>query len=94
MASLTDITCYVRKEVSIAQINDAFKTAAEGELKGILAYTEDPIVSVDVIGVRNSCLFDAQLTSVIDKMVKVVGWYDNEIGYSSRLIDLITFVSK
>lgn len=92
--SLTDITCYVRKEVSIAQINTAFKTAAEGELKGILAYTEDPIVSVDVIGVRNSCLFDAQLTSVIDKMVKVVGWYDNEIGYSSRLIDLITFVSK
>lgn len=92
--SLTDITCYVRKEVSIEQINAAFKTAAEGNLKGYLAYTEDPIVSVDVIGVRSSCLFDAQLTSVIDKMVKVVGWYDNEIGYSSRLIDLIGFVSK
>jgi glyceraldehyde 3-phosphate dehydrogenase len=92
--SLTDITCYVRKEVSIEQINTAFKTAAEGSLKGYLAYTEDPIVSVDVIGVRSSCLFDAQLTSVIDKMVKVVGWYDNEIGYSSRLIDLIGFVSK
>ena len=62
--------------------------------KGILDYTEDPIVSVDIIGNKNSCLFDAQLTSVIDKMVKIVGWYDNEIGYSSRLIDLITFVSK
>ena len=91
--SLTDITCYVRKEASIDEINAAFKAAAEGRLKGILAYTEDPIVSVDVIGNRNSCLFDAQLTSVIDKMVKVVGWYDNEIGYSSRIIDLITFIS-
>jgi glyceraldehyde 3-phosphate dehydrogenase len=92
--SLTDITCYVRKEASIEQINAAFKTAAEGRLKGIVAYTEDPIVSVDVIGNRNSCLFDAQLTSVIDKMVKVVGWYDNEIGYSSRIIDLIEYISK
>lgn len=92
--SLTDITCYVRKEVSIEQINTAFKTAAEGNLKGVLAYTEDPIVSVDVLGNRNSCLFDAQLTSVIDKMVKVVGWYDNEIGYSSRIIDLIQHISK
>ncbi|MFP9100139.1 type I glyceraldehyde-3-phosphate dehydrogenase [Flavobacterium sp. RHBU_24] len=92
--SLTDITCYVRKEVSIEQINAAFKAAADGPLKGILAYTEDPIVSVDVIGNRNSCLFDALLTSVIDKMVKVVGWYDNEIGYSSRIIDLITYVSR
>ncbi|MCW4470461.1 type I glyceraldehyde-3-phosphate dehydrogenase [Flavobacterium sp. MFBS3-15] len=89
--SLTDITCYVKREVSIEEINAAFKTAAEGELKGILAYTEDPIVSVDIIGNRNSCLFDAQLTSVIDKMVKVVGWYDNEIGYSSRIIDLIGY---
>ena len=90
--SLTDITCYVKREVSIEEINAAFKTAAEGELKGILAYTEDPIVSVDIIGNRNSCLFDAQLTSVIDKMVKVVGWYDNEIGYSSRIIDLIGYL--
>jgi glyceraldehyde 3-phosphate dehydrogenase len=92
--SLTDITCYVRCEASIEQINAAFKAAANGELKGILAYTEDPIVSVDVIGNPNSCLFDAQLTSVIDKMVKVVGWYDNEIGYSSRLIDLVLFLEK
>lgn len=87
--SLTDITFNVKTAVTIEEINQAFKTAAQNELKGILDYTEDPIVSVDIIGNRNSCLFDAQLTSVIDKMVKVVGWYDNEIGYSSRLIDLI-----
>lgn len=92
--SLTDITCYVTREASIEEINTAFKKAAEGELKGIMAYTEDPIVSVDILGNRNSCLFDAQLTSVIGKMVKVVGWYDNEIGYSSRIIDLILFVEK
>ena len=89
--SLTDITCYVTKEVTIEQINDAFKEASQTYLKGIVAYTEDPIVSVDIIGNTHSCLFDAQLTSVLDKMVKIVGWYDNEIGYSSRLIDLITY---
>nr|WP_317632730.1 type I glyceraldehyde-3-phosphate dehydrogenase [uncultured Flavobacterium sp.] len=87
--SLTDITCYVTKQVTEAEINHAFKKAAENELKGILDYTTDPIVSVDIQGNTNSCLFDAQLTSCLDKMVKVVGWYDNEIGYSSRLIDLI-----
>lgn len=92
--SLTDITCYVKKEVTIEEINNAFKNASQNELKGILAYTEDPIVSVDIIGNRNSCLFDSQLTSVLDKMVKIVGWYDNEIGYSSRLIDLILFISR
>lgn len=92
--SLTDITFNVKKEVTIEQINHAFKTASEGQLKGVLAYTEDPIVSVDIIGNQHSCLFDAQLTSVIDKMVKVVGWYDNEIGYSSRIIDLIDHINK
>ena len=92
--SLTDITCYVKREVSIEEINKAFKEACENHFKGIMAYTEDPIVSVDIIGNRNSCLFDSDLTSVIDKMVKVVGWYDNEIGYSSRLIDLINLISK
>ena len=90
--SLTDITCYVKKEVTINQINAAFKKASETYLKGIVAYTEDPIVSVDIIGNTNSCLFDSQLTSVIGKMVKVVGWYDNEIGYSSRIIDLIVLL--
>ena len=92
--SLTDITFNVKRKVTIAEINLAFKNAAATHLKGILDYTEDPIVSVDIIGNPNSCVFDAQLTSVIDKMVKIVGWYDNEIGYSSRIIDLIAFISK
>ncbi|MBN8642239.1 MAG: type I glyceraldehyde-3-phosphate dehydrogenase [Flavobacteriales bacterium] len=92
--SLTDITFNVKREVTIEEINAAFLHASQTTLKGILDYTEDPIVSVDIIGNRNSCLFDAQLTSVIDKMVKVVGWYDNEIGYSSRIIDLIVFLRK
>lgn len=92
--SLTDITFNVKRKVSIEEINLAFKLASENELKNILAYTEDPIVSVDIIGNANSCVFDAQLTSVIDKMVKIVGWYDNEIGYSSRIVDLILFLSK
>lgn len=92
--SLTDITCYVRTAVSIHELNAAFRTACEGELRGIMAYTEDPIVSVDILGNRHSCLFDSQLTSVIDKMVKVVGWYDNEVGYSARLIDLILYFEQ
>jgi glyceraldehyde 3-phosphate dehydrogenase len=92
--SLTDITVNVKRQVTIEEINLAFKKASQTNLKGILAYTEDPIVSVDIIGNKNSCVFDAQLTSVIDKMVKVVGWYDNEIGYSSRIIDLIMLISK
>jgi glyceraldehyde 3-phosphate dehydrogenase len=92
--SLTDITFNVKRLVTIEEINAAFKKASETSLHGILAYTEDPIVSVDIIGNTNSCLFDAQLTSVIDRMVKVVGWYDNEIGYSSRIIDLIQLLSN
>lgn len=91
--SLTDITCIVKRQVSIEEINAAFKKASETTLKGILDYTEDPIVSVDIIGNTNSCLFDSQLTSALDKMVKVVGWYDNEVGYSSRIIDLIKKLS-
>lgn len=92
--SLTDITFNVKNKVSIEQINAAFKVASQTYLKGILDYTEDPIVSVDCIGNTHSCVFDAQLTSVIDKMVKIVGWYDNEIGYSSRIIDLIQYINK
>ncbi len=88
--SMTDLTLVVENPPTEAEINLAMKNAAEGELKGILAYTEDPLVSVDIIGNSNSCLFDAQLTSVIGKMVKIVGWYDNEAGYSNRLVDLIT----
>ena len=92
--SLTDITCNVKKETSIEAINGAFKIAAQNNLKGILDYTEDPIVSVDIINNPHSCTFDAQLTSVIGKMVKIVGWYDNEVGYSNRLIDLTKLISK
>lgn len=92
--SLTDITFNVKRAVSIEEINNAFEQASQNNLKGILDYTSDPIVSVDIIGNKSSCLFDSQLTSVIDKMVKVVGWYDNEIGYSSRIIDLINHIQK
>lgn len=92
--SLTDITFNVKRAVTIQEINAAFLKTSQTNLKGILDYTNDPIVSVDIIGNPHSCLFDAQLTSVIDKMVKVVGWYDNEIGYSSRIIDLIGYIEK
>jgi glyceraldehyde 3-phosphate dehydrogenase len=87
--SLTDITCTVRKPLSIEEINTAFKQASESRWKNIVEYTSDTIVSSDVVGNSHSCVFDAPLTSVIDDMVKVVGWYDNEFGYSSRLKDLI-----
>ena len=92
--SLTDITLNVKKEVSITAINQAFKEAAESDLKGILEYTEDPIVSIDIIGNTHSCVFDAGMTSVIGKMVKIIGWYDNETGYSARIVDLILQISR
>jgi len=87
--SVTDVTCVVKKTATVAEINKAFKDASETFLKGILQYTEDPIVSVDIIGNPYSCIYDSQLTSVIGNMVKVVGWYDNEMGYSARLADVI-----
>lgn len=88
--SMTDITCTIREKASVAAINSLFQDAANGTLKGILQYTEDPIVSVDIIGNDHSCILDAQLTSVLDDghLVKVVGWYDNESGYSKRLAEL------
>lgn len=92
--SLTDITLNVKETVSITQVNDAFKEAASHDLKDILSYTEDPIVSVDIIGNSHSCIFDAGMTSVIGKMVKIIGWYDNETGYSNRLQDLILHICK
>lgn len=92
--SMTDITFNVKKETSIEQVNRAFLETSTTTLKGILSYTEDPIVSVDVIGNTHSCVFDAQMTSVIGKMVKIIGWYDNEMGYSHRIIDLIHFIFK
>lgn len=87
--SLTDITFNVIKTVTIDDINLAFKAAAKSQLKHILEYTDDPIVSVDIVGNSHSCIFDSQMTSVIGNMVKIVGWYDNETGYSSRILDLI-----
>jgi len=92
--SLTDITINAKKEVSIEQINTAFKNASETNFKNILQYTEDPIVSIDINGNKHSCVFDAGMTSSIGKMIKIIGWYDNEVGYSSRLIDLILLISK
>lgn len=91
--SLTDVTLNVKKEVTIEEINNAFKKASENSLLGILQYTEDPIVSIDIVGNTHSCIFDAGMTSVIGKMVKIIGWYDNETGYSSRIIDLIDRIS-
>ncbi|MFT5970139.1 MAG: glyceraldehyde 3-phosphate dehydrogenase [Flavobacteriales bacterium] len=87
--SLTDITFVVDKDVTIEEVNAAFEKASKNELKGILSYINDPIVSVDVIGNPYSCVFDSLLTSVLGKMVKVVAWYDNEMGYANRLKDLV-----
>lgn len=92
--SLSDITFNVRKETSIGEVNNAFLTASKNELKGILEYTEDPIVSIDIVGNTHSCILDAGMTSVIGKMVKIIGWYDNETGYSSRIVDLILQLSR
>ena len=87
--SLTDFTCSLKKPATVEKINSAFKAAADGPLKTILEYTEDPIVSTDILDNTHSCIFDAQLTSVVGGLTKVVGWYDNEMGYSSRLADLV-----
>ena len=93
--SLTDMTLHVERPTSIEEINTAFKKASEGKLSRFLEYTEDPIVSIDINGNTHSCIFDSQMTSVVGgNLVKIIGWYDNEIGYSSRLIDLISHVSK
>ena len=87
--SLTDLTLIVSDPPSVEEINAAFKLASVSYLKNILSYTEDPIVSVDIIGNSSSVIFDSDLTSVIGNMIKLVGWYDNEAGYSNRLINLI-----
>jgi len=87
--SVTDFTCNVRNAKTKDEINAAFKAAAESSLKGVLEYTNDPIVSIDIVGNAHSCIFDSDLTMVIGNTVKVVGWYDNEAGYSNRIVDLI-----
>ncbi|MDO5028349.1 MAG: type I glyceraldehyde-3-phosphate dehydrogenase [Bacillota bacterium] len=91
--SLVDVTFELSKEASVEEINQAMKNAAENELKGILEYTEEPIVSTDIIENSNSSIFDASLTLVKDRMVKLVSWYDNEWGYSQRVLDLAKFVA-
>ena len=92
--SATDLTVELAKEVTVAEINAALKKASNGSLKGYLSYTEDPIVSADIVTDPSSCILDAGLTKVIGTTVKVVGWYDNEWGYSNRLVDLIQYIGK
>jgi len=87
--SVTEFTCIVREPVSVEAINSAMKAAAEGDMKGILYYTEEPIVSADIVGDPHSSIFDSDLTQVSGQLVKVSAWYDNEAGYSNRLADLV-----
>ena len=92
--SITDLVVELGKEVTKDEVNAAFKAAAEGPLKGVLVYTEDPIVSSDIVGAPASCTFDASITMAYGNQVKVFGWYDNEWGYSSRLVDLTALVAS
>ncbi|AFH90929.1 type I glyceraldehyde-3-phosphate dehydrogenase [Corynebacterium pseudotuberculosis] len=92
--SATDLTFYASKEVSVEAVNTAIKEAAEGELKGVLAYTEDPIVSTDIVTDPHASIFDSGLTKVIGNQVKVVSWYDNEWGYSNQLVTLTEYVGE
>lgn len=92
--SVVDVTFEISKEATVEEINAAIKKASENELKGVLAYTEEDIVSSDIVGDPHSSIFDAQLTIVKDRLVKLVSWYDNEWGYSQRVIDLTDKVSK
>jgi glyceraldehyde 3-phosphate dehydrogenase len=87
--SVTDLTAVLRKPATAAEVNAAVRAAAEGPMRGILEYTEDPIVSVDIVGNTHSCIFDAQLTKCSGTLVKVLGWYDNEAGYATRVADLV-----
>lgn len=86
--SMTDLTVKLRREVSVQEINETFRKASENGMKGILEYTEDPIVSADIVGNPHSCILDSDLTMVMGTTVKVIGWYDNEAGYSNRIADL------
>jgi len=93
--SVTDLVCILKEEATVEQVNQAFKAASESDrLRGILVYTEDPIVSSDIVGTPASCTFDALSTMAIGNLVKVIGWYDNEWGYSNRLVDLVTLVAE
>jgi glyceraldehyde 3-phosphate dehydrogenase len=88
--SLTDMSCILEKHATVEEINQAFKTAADTYLKGILEYSNESLVSIDIVGNSHSCVFDEELTSVVDdNLVRVIGWYDNEAGYSNRLVELV-----
>jgi len=92
--SATDLTATVGRETSVAEVNEAFRAAAGGALAGILEYSADPIVSSDIVANAASCIFDSGLTKVIGNQVKIVGWYDNEWGYSCRLVDLTAMIAS
>jgi glyceraldehyde 3-phosphate dehydrogenase len=92
--SVTDLVAILDSEPSVEEVNEAFRSAGQGPLDGILRYTEDPLVSSDIVGDDHSCVFDAQSTMAIGNMVKVIGWYDNEWGYSNRLVDLTEMVAS
>lgn len=94
VGSVVDFTCWVEKETSREEVNQVMKEASQGELKGILEWTDEPIVSTDIIGNTHSCIFDSQLTQVFGHLVKVVGWYDNEFGYSCRVVDLVERIAQ
>jgi glyceraldehyde 3-phosphate dehydrogenase len=90
--SITDLVCILDREVTVDEINAAFREAAEGPLQGILEYSEEPLVSIDIVGNPHSCIFDAGSTMASGSLVKVLGWYDNEWGYSNRLAELVKYV--
>jgi len=88
--SLTDLVAILKRDVTKEEVNAAMKKAAENEMKGILEYCIDPIVSIDIVGNKHSCIFDAALTSVNGNLIKVMCWYDNEAGYSERVVELVS----
>ena len=92
--SITDFVARVNRETSVEEVNAAFKEAAEGELADILDYSEAPLVSSDIVGNPASCVFDSQLTMSTGQNVKVLGWYDNEWGYSNRTVDIVRFIGE
>ena len=92
--SIVDLAAVMSRKITAEEVNAAIRKAADGPLKGILRYSDDPIVSSDIVTDPASCIYDAPLTKVIGNQVKVVGWYDNEWGYSNRLADLITYVGE
>ncbi len=92
--SATDLTVVLNRETSVEEVNSLFRNAADNNLKGILEYTEDPIVSIDIVGNTHSCIFDASSTMVNGNLVKILGWYDNEMGYSARTADLVEKIAN